>query len=449
MNTTISTLSPRMPSLPLRSLLPRGDTLPLELWRRRHRFLVGLLLAHTLLLPIVGAVRGHGATHSFAEGMLLPLLFAGVASIPAAGRKLRASAVALGLLACSALLVHFADGYIEAHFHFFVMIVILALYEDWLPFSLAGAFVLVHHGLGGAVDPHSVYNHPDAIAHPWRWAAIHAAAVSFAGILSVASWRINEELRAQKDAALAEVSRQREELHERTEELAEANSMLKELDRLKSEFIAVASHDLRTPVAAVSGLAETLDLRWDQLDDATRRSLATTLAQQGQRLRQLATDLLDLSRLEAGVVEPEPEAIDVARALDAIVAAFPEVPMQVECPAGLTATADPRHLHRILSNYVANAVKYGRPPITLDASSVDSRVVIRVIDHGSGVSETFVPRLFEKFARARPGDVDGTGLGLAIVRGLAQANGGDAWYEQRAAAGACFVASLRAQPLAA
>ena len=430
---------------PLRSLLPRGDTLPEELWRRRHRFLLALLLGHVVMLPVLGAARGYGVWHSLAEGGLVPLVLAGLASVPAASRKLRASAVAVGLLSCSALLVHFSGGYIEAHFHFFVMIVILALYEDWLPFLLAVAFVFLHHGVGGAIDPHSVYNHPDAVAHPWRWAAIHATAVSMAGILSVASWRMNEVLRAQKDEALAEVSRQSEQLQARTSELGKANAMLQELDRLKSEFVAVASHDLRTPVAAVTGLAETLDRRWEELDEATRRSLAATLATQGERLRQLSSDLLDLSRLEAGVVEPSPEPIDLGEALGVLAASFPAVSIRVQCPPGLQALADPRHVHRILENYVANAIKYGTPPIEIDASRRGDSIVVRVLDSGGGVPAAFVPRLFEKFARWSPGDSEGSGLGLAIVRGLAQANGGDAWYEPRDA-GACFAASLRPAP---
>ena len=432
----------------LRSLLPSGDTLPESLWRSRHRFLVALLVLHGLLIPVFGIARGYGVGHSVSEGTLLPLILAAVAMVPAGGRKIRASALAVGLLTCSALFVHFSGGYIEAHFHFFVMIVILALYEDWLPFLLAVGFVFIHHGVAGALDPGSVYNHPDAIAHPWRWAALHAAAVSFAGILSVASWRMNEELRAQKDAVLTELSLQGEELRERSRELGEANAVLQELDRIKSEFIAVASHELRTPVTTVAGFAETLDFRWEEVDDATKRSLATTLAQQGQRLRRLTHDLLDLSRLEVGALEPDLQPLDVAEALAAATESFPELAVHVQCPAGLRAVADPEHVHRIVSNYVANAGKYGKPPFSVDACCRNGHVVIRVIDHGNGIPESFVPRLFEKFSRERSSDGDGAGLGLAIVRGLARANGGDAWYEPTSAE-TCFAASIRVEPAAA
>ncbi|MDQ4049168.1 MAG: PAS domain S-box protein, partial [Actinomycetota bacterium] len=109
--------------------------------------------------------------------------------------------VSLGLITASALVVHISGGVIEAHFHFFVMIVVLSLYEDWLPFLVAAAYVVAHHGLTGALDPHAVYNHPDAVAHPWRWAVIHGAFVTAAGIASVVAWRLNEAVREETRAA--------------------------------------------------------------------------------------------------------------------------------------------------------------------------------------------------------------------------------------------------------
>jgi diguanylate cyclase (GGDEF)-like protein/PAS domain S-box-containing protein len=112
-------------------------------------------------------------------------------------RRWAAVLVALGLATESALLVHIWRGAIEAHFLFFVMIVVLATYEDWLPFLVAAAYVLIHHGLVGVLDPSAVYNHPDAVAHPWKWAAIHAFFVMAAGAASLAAWRENEKMRGE------------------------------------------------------------------------------------------------------------------------------------------------------------------------------------------------------------------------------------------------------------
>jgi signal transduction histidine kinase len=156
-----------------------------------------VLAAHALVLPFFGIAMGYSVVHSVMEGGVLPGTLALAALLPGS-RKLRAGLVSFGLLSCSALLVHFSHGYIEAHFHFFIVVVLIGLYEDWLPFGLALAYVVLHHGVGGMIDPGSIYNHPDAQAHPWRWAAIHGAAISLAGALSIGAWKLNEELRAEK-----------------------------------------------------------------------------------------------------------------------------------------------------------------------------------------------------------------------------------------------------------
>ena len=120
-------------------------------------------------------------------------------------RRVRAAAVSLGLLTSSAMLVHLSGGYIELHFHFFVMIVVIALYQSWLPFLLAIGYVLVEHGVVGVLMPTAVYNHPDAWAHPWKWAAIHAVFVAGASIASLVNWRLNEAARAHTELVLNSV----------------------------------------------------------------------------------------------------------------------------------------------------------------------------------------------------------------------------------------------------
>jgi signal transduction histidine kinase len=102
---------------------------------------------------------------------------------------------------CSAVLVHLSGGYIEAHFHFFLVVILIGLYEDWLPFGLALAYVVLHHGVAGTIDPSSVYNHPEAQGHPWVWAGIHGAAISLAAAFSIGAWKLNEDLRAERLAA--------------------------------------------------------------------------------------------------------------------------------------------------------------------------------------------------------------------------------------------------------
>ena len=185
----------------LRDALPKGRTLPDANWESRHRWMLALLWVNAVGILTFSLARGFSVPHSLLDAA--PLVgFALLARQFRGGRKLRSALSATGLLTASAILVHVWDGHIEAHFHFFVMIAVLALYEDWLPFSLAAAYVLLHHGLGGAIDSHAVYNHPDAIAHPWRWAGIHAAFVTAAAIVAMVSWRLNEEVRGGQGRAL-------------------------------------------------------------------------------------------------------------------------------------------------------------------------------------------------------------------------------------------------------
>jgi hypothetical protein len=180
--------------------LPRGRTLPPDVWAQRHRWLTILLIVQAPGLLALGVAEGFSFGHALWESSI-PALLAALATMDRFPRRSRSCAVSMGLLTCSAMLVHFTHGLIEAHFHFFVMIPLMALYEDWAPFGLAFGYVLLHHGIAGAIDPKTVYNHPSAVHHPWRWAAIHATFVAGAAFASVLSWRLNERARAEAQAA--------------------------------------------------------------------------------------------------------------------------------------------------------------------------------------------------------------------------------------------------------
>ena len=183
----------------IRSVLPQGRTLPPDAWLARHRVLVGLLAAHGVGLAIFALTQGYTVFHAFSHVAGLFVL-AGGALLVQDRRRIAAAIVSVGLITSSALLVHIWEGHIEGHFHFFVMIVVLALYEDWLPFLLAAGYVVLHHGLAGAIDPGAVYNHGDAVEHPWKWAVIHGLFVTGAGIASVAAWKLNEQVRVESQA---------------------------------------------------------------------------------------------------------------------------------------------------------------------------------------------------------------------------------------------------------
>jgi len=175
----------------VRSRLPRGRGVPDAVWVRRHRGLMILLTAQCAALAVVASLTGSGPFHAVLD--VLPIVLAiAVARSAALSPIVRSTACALGLVVCSAVLVHLASGYIEAHFHFFVMVALLSLYQAWLPFAVAVVFVALHHGFLGVLFPTAVYNHDAAIANPWLWALIHSTLLLAACAACLITWRLNE-----------------------------------------------------------------------------------------------------------------------------------------------------------------------------------------------------------------------------------------------------------------
>jgi diguanylate cyclase (GGDEF)-like protein len=159
-----------------------------------------LLWVNVLAIPTYGLVQGRSLVHNLDSGAALAVL-AALGAAPRLSRKLRTASASLGLLTAAALLIHDSGGLLESHFYFFVLIIVLTLYEDWMPFLLAVAFVLIHHGVLGTLEPRSVFDRPEEWADPWKWAAIHAGYVAAAGVAALAAWRLNEDVRAKMRAA--------------------------------------------------------------------------------------------------------------------------------------------------------------------------------------------------------------------------------------------------------
>lgn len=175
-----------------RQWLPAGRALPRDAWEQRHRAVLGLLWLHAGAIAAYSWYVTGSLPHSLAEAGVIAA-FAGAAALPLGRPRTRATLASVGLLACSALLVHLSGGLIEMHFHFFVMLGIIALYQDWLPFLVAIGYVVLHHGLVGVVQPEAVYNHPAAWSNPWLWAAIHGAFVLAASLGTLVAWRLIEQ----------------------------------------------------------------------------------------------------------------------------------------------------------------------------------------------------------------------------------------------------------------
>jgi diguanylate cyclase (GGDEF)-like protein len=178
--------------LALKHALPQGQLLPEHVLRRRHRGIVILLWAHVPVLLAFGLLEHHSASSVVSWVGLIALSGLG-ASLERFNMKSRVIAASFGLITCSAVLVDFWNGVTEAHFHFFVMIGVLTLYQDWTPFLVAIGYVVVHHGLGGVIEPKSVYgDNSEAVKHPWEWACIHGGFVLAASVAHIVAWRTNE-----------------------------------------------------------------------------------------------------------------------------------------------------------------------------------------------------------------------------------------------------------------
>ncbi len=176
----------------LRTYLPQGRPLTDDRWEARHRGIVVVILAHVPALFAMGLATHHTIVHSLVD--VVPIAACGaVALMKHHGRYVRSAAATLGLVVSSAVLVHLSGGNIEMHFHFFVIVGIITLYQDWVPFGLAILFVVLHHGLMGAIAPRAVYNHPDAVRNPWLWALIHGGFVLAASVAHILAWRLNED----------------------------------------------------------------------------------------------------------------------------------------------------------------------------------------------------------------------------------------------------------------
>jgi len=214
------------------------------------------------------------------------------------------------------------------------------------------------------------------------------------------------------------------------------------LDRLRANFVAIASHELRTPATSVYGVLKTLFERDAQLNQDLRREMLRVGVEQGERLTRLLEELLDLSRLDVRGVTVRPRPLELARVLGEIVSdALPAgTNVALRVPDDLVVVADRLVLDRVVSNLLGNALRYGAEPITLSAEAGDAEIQITVEDSGPGVAEEIHDSLFERFARTESPNV-GSGLGLSIARNYARAHGGDLVHEP-GATGARFTLTV-------
>jgi signal transduction histidine kinase len=229
---------------------------------------------------------------------------------------------------------------------------------------------------------------------------------------------------------------------------AEEAHLLREADRVKSQFISTVSHELRTPLTSIKGYSTSLlreDVEWDQ---ETRRGFLEIIDERADDLRKLIDNLLEMSRMEAGALRLEKQPVLLPRLVEKVVEGVAlrgrRHEFVIDFPAQFPVIeADARHIEQVLQNLVENAIKYspegGEISITGRADKED--ILISIRDQGIGIDVRHLEHVFERFYRIDSEltrNTVGSGLGLSIAKGLIEANGGRIWVESEPGKGSAF-----------
>jgi signal transduction histidine kinase len=224
---------------------------------------------------------------------------------------------------------------------------------------------------------------------------------------------------------------------------------LRLLSEAQQELISIVSHELRTPVAGVLGFLETTLDHWEGMDDAERRSAVGRALANARRLQAMTRDVLDTQNVESGrlvhVLQPLDLGAEVTAAVEAARAVAPDRTFALDVPdREVIVEGDADRLHQVLANLLDNAQKSSPAvePIEVELAVRDGHAEVAVRDHGAGIAEESLERIFDKFVRERGDTVSGTGLGLYISRQILEAHGGRIWAESEPGAGATFHVSL-------
>ena len=294
------------------------------------------------------------------------------------------------------------------------------------------------HGLLGELGTHSAMVVPMQLEH--RTMGVMVLADKSDGEFTKRDLEVLTSLAAPATLVLAQL--------ERFHEAEETSRRMEELARMKSDFVSVVSHELRSPLTSIIGALATIARPELSPEQPAAQELLESARNQADRLRRLIEDLLVVSRIEGQALPRHPEELQLGQFLpetmEVISGAADVVKVHVDHEA--TIKTDPDHLRRIVINLVENAMKHaGGSPVEVVVALTDDTVAIDVIDHGSGIPANERAKIFDQFTQLEPSvtrSQGGTGLGLSIVRGLALAMEGDVTIHDTPGGGATFRVEL-------
>ncbi len=241
------------------------------------------------------------------------------------------------------------------------------------------------------------------------------------------------------------------ELKEKNNALDNANNRLKEMDRTKSEFVSMASHELRTPLTGIIGLTQTLLSKDIEITDEEKEYYLKIIESEGKRLSNLLSELLDITKIETGVIEIHKEIVNVNNLIE-------ETLQIVQLPSTMRLDiissnnemllwADRDRIKQVITNIIDNAIRYSNSQgsIIIKLAELDHQNVISIQDSGAGIAQEEIPKVFNKFYRAKSARVNktkGSGLGLTIAKSIVELHGGKIWVESEQGKGSVFSFTL-------
>ena len=327
------------------------------------------------------------------------------------------------------------------------------LFETYVPVNLSGATVTDHVDAVIEIyqDYSSIRQEIDRLNHTLT-VSLGLGLLALYVLLLPVLVGTTRMLRRQN----AQLKEQAEQLSIHLEREQETVAELRELDRLKGDFVAAASHELRTPLTTIRGFAELLQEGYDPADPVMRDATETILRQTAH-LQRLVANLLREAKLEQGSAIGASMSTSVEGVLHDVRDAFPGSVARIELSVGSdlpTLPADPMMLHEIVANLVDNALKYSAPDTTVHVSArrEDAWLVIRVRDRGEGIAPGDLPRIFDRFTQLDQSSTrthGGVGLGLHLVRELTRRLGGEVAVESAVGTGTVFTVTIPVEALAA